>query len=628
VAVRSSGLCEDLYGTSFAGQYHSELNVKPENIIQAYKNVVASKYSMAAMAYRYHRGIPDEDAAVSVGCMRMVDAISGGVAYSRNPANIRDDSIIINAVWGLPKAVVDGTGPSDIYIVSRENPLKISHKNIVKKEMKIVLSQAEGLVRKELNEKESLSPTLSDDQALEIAHLAVTLEKNGGLPQDIEWAIEKDGSVVILQSRPLIQKDISTFGKEEGYESKEAETVILKGGVTASPGVAHGRVFIVNNDVDALQFPDKAVVVARQSLPKWAALLGRAAAIITEQGNIAGHLATVAREFDVPALFGVHGAVETLENDQSITVDADGRRVHRGRIHALVKQTRVSRNLMEGSPVFLALENACRYITPLTLLDPDSAEFRAENCKTFHDITRFCHEKILQEMFQFGRDHRLVDRSGKKLICDLPMTYWAINLDDGFREEAHGDTVHLENIVSIPMLAFWEGLSAAPWKDPAPVRSRGLMSAFMEATMNPALEPSRASHYATRNYCLISKNFCILQLRFNFHFCTVESYLGERNSDNYINFHFKGGAANLQRRAYRARLVSEILEVYDFHTTLKEDAAFAQLKGYDYHFTKERLKVLGYLAMHTRQLDLSMESASSITYHKSRMLADMSKALH
>jgi pyruvate,water dikinase len=356
--------------------------------------------------------------------------------------------------------------------------------------------------------------------------------------------------------------------------------------------------------------------------------LGRAAAVVTEQGGIAGHLATVAREFSVPALFGVKGAIEQLGNGQLVTVDADGRRVHRGHIDVLLKQAQKPKSLMEGSPVLEALRGAALCITPLTLLDPDSPEFKAKNCQTFHDITRFCHEKVLQEMFRFGKEHRLVERSGKKLICDLPMTYWVINLDDGFQEEVTGDSVHLDNVVSVPMLAFWEGLAAAPWKDPPPVRSRGLMSAFMEATMNPALEPSRGSHYATRNYCLISKNFCILQLRFNFHFCTVESYVGERASDNYINFHFKGGAANLQRRMFRARLVAEILGEYDFRTTFKEDAAFAQLKGYDQAFMEERLKVLGYLAMHTRQLDLAMVDAASIDLYKAKMLEDLKEIVH
>jgi pyruvate,water dikinase len=230
-------------------------------------------------------------------------------------------------------------------------------------------------------------------------------------------------------------------------------------------------------------------------------------------------------------------------------------------------------------------------------------------------------------MFRFGRDNRLFARSGKRLICDLPMTYWLINLDDGLKEEVEGDSIPLEDVVSVPMLAFWEGLVAAPWEVPPRVHSGGLLSAFVEATMNPALEPARESRYGTRNYCMISKDFCILQLRFNFHFCTVESFVGERTADNYILFHFKGGAANLQRRAFRASLVAQILESYGYQAEAKEDAAFAELRGSDRAYMEERLKVLGYLVMHTRQLDMAMVDAVSFSRFKAKILKGLEEIL-
>ena len=109
VALRSSAIGEDAAETSFAGQYRSELNVSRENLFTVYKEILASKYALTAVSYRLHKGLRDEDVAMCVGCMAMVDSAGGGVMYSRDPTDIRGDAIFINAVHGLAKSVVDGT---------------------------------------------------------------------------------------------------------------------------------------------------------------------------------------------------------------------------------------------------------------------------------------------------------------------------------------------------------------------------------------------------------------------------------------------------------------------------------------------------------------------------------------
>jgi len=623
VAMRSSALGEDMPGLSFAGQYRSELNVSSENILQAYKEIVASKYSLQAMAYRLNRGIREEDVAMCVACMAMVDAAAGGVMYSGNPGNIRDNSILINSVWGLPKGVVDGTMPSDFFVIFRDEPMKILRKAITRKEQKLVCYPQEGIRRMDTTRDEAIAASLSDGKAMELARIALRLEEYYGTSQDIEWAVKEDGSVILLQCRPLQQMVTGKELEKKPRGKKEPGPIILNGGVTASPGAATGPVFLIKRNMDLLQFPDGAVLVAAQALPAWAPLLSRAAAVVTEQGGLTGHLATVAREFGVPALLGVKDAMAALANRKMVTVDADNRVVYEGQIDGLLETREAPLNIMKGSPVYESLKGASQHIIPLHLLDPDAPEFNPGHCETFHDITRFCHENAVIEMFRFGKDHHFPERSSKQLFCDVPMQFWVINLDDGFKEEVTDRWIFLENISSVPMLSLWQGMIAVPWKGPPPVDSRGFMSVLFEATTNPALDPSTGVSYGMRNYFMISRNFCSLQSRFGFHFSTVEALVGERAMENYISFQFKGGAADLQRRVFRARFVREILDQYGFRTELREDAAFARLEGYEQFFMEERLRVLGYLIIHTRQLDMIIANGAAMSSQRQKILKDL-----
>jgi len=627
VAMRSSALGEDVAGASFAGQYRSLLNVRKENLFQAYKEIVASKYGLTAMTYRLNRGIKDEDVAMCVGCLAMVDPEAGGVAYSRNPLRPGDDTVVINSVLGLPKSVVDGSGAVDIFTLSRKKQPREVQKQIVFKNTKFLCYPDEGVCRVELSGDEGGMPSLKDERALEIADVAERLEEYYGAAQDVEWALDKDGRIVFLQTRPLQQRDGTETEVVQGIDPSLQDSVLLTGGVTASGGAGGGAVFFVRKDMDVLSFPEGAVLVTEQALPRWAPLLSRAAALVTEQGSLAGHLGNVAREFGVPALFGVEGAIERLKNQGAITVDADSRVIYKGRVDIDRRPYAGRKGFMEGSPVFESLKGASQYIIPLHLLDPDSPAFAPGQCNTFHDITRFCHEKAVLEMFEFGKTHRFPERSSKQLLCDVPMQWWILNLDDGYREEVDGKYVSIDNIVSIPMRAIWEGIAAFPWEGPPPMDSKGFMSIMFEATTNTALVPGVKSTYANRNYFMISKNYCSLTSRLGFHFSTIETLVSDRPSENYISFMFKGGAADFERRLKRVYLVGEMLEELGFRISVREDTLMARMEDRDMNFMKARLTALGYLTIHTRQLDMIMLRPPSVDYYRSKMASHLNSLL-
>ncbi len=626
VSMRSSALGEDSQDSSFAGQYYTELNVSYNTLIYSYKKVLASKYSTQAITYRFNKGFRDEDIIMCVGCMAMVEAVSSGVMYSKDPGDIHNNQIFINAVLGLGKSVVEGSISPDLFVTSKENTIRLLKKEIHIKNQKILSFSNKELHFIELAGEEQNKLAITDYQSLSLSKIAVILENHFKMPQDIEWAIEKDGLVRILQSRPLKQVRKEDNESKDTLAIKVNNNTILNAGVVASPGVACGPAFIVNSAEEIYKFPNGAVLVAKNSLPRWAVILNRAVAVVTDRGGIAGHLATVSREFGIPALFDTITATDRIKNEAIITVDTYARKVYEGKAEALLRESPVGdiSTIIKGSPVYITLKRILKHITPLNLIDPKGNNFTPDGCHTYHDITRFCHEKAVKEMFDSGKNSRKI-RAGKRLVVnDVPTQWWIVDLGDGLKGSMEKDTVRLENIASAPMLALWEGMTAVKWDGPPPIDTRGFMSIMVESTMNRDLCASSQSSYAQNDCAIISKNFCNISCRFGYHYSVVQTFISDKSRENYIRFCFKGGAADLNRKFRRMKLIEEILVKHDFQVEIHEDYMNANIEGYDQFSTIKRLKVLGYLTMHTRQLDMIMGNPARAAYYKRKLLKDIS----
>lgn len=69
--------------------------------------------------------------------------------------------------------------------------------------------------------------------------------------------------------------------------------------------------------------------------------------------------------------------------------------------------------------------------------------------------------------------------------------------------------------------------------------------------------------------------------------------------------------------------VGEILDEHGFRAEVREDGVMARIEGYDEELMKEKLKILGYLLIHTRQLDMVMSNDSSYRQLKEKLLGDI-----
>ncbi len=606
-AVRSSAGDEDAQGASFAGQYRTELNIAPEHLAEAYRRVAAGKYGVTAMSYRLNRGIPDDEVPMCVGVLAMARAVAGGVAYSLDSEN--PDSVLINAVPGLPQGVVDGSGEVDVFRVSRAVPHVVTARLPGKKKNRLVCDPVEGVTAVPLGPEEREAPCLSEAQALEVVRLALGLEAFYGRPQDVEWAFDHDGRLLLLQSRALP-------GGGSGVHVRpapEGARVLLEGGVCAAPGAGAGKVFFLRRKADMLRFPQGAVLAVEQAHARWAPVLSRAAAVVAASGGAAGHLAGVAREYGIPAVFSLAGVMEGLCQGDEVTVDADSGRVFEGRQEELLQAVPVPRRIFAGSPVHTVLAKVIAHVVPLNLLHPDAPTFAPAYCRTLHDITRFSHEKAVEEMFRLD-ESIFSGRCGKQLkYKGAKLQYYVVNLENGFCDSVEGRYVDIDQICSLPMLALWKGMIAIPWAGPPTASARGFLAVVAESAANPELEVTSSAGRMLRNYFMIDRNWCNLQASFGYHFCTVEAQAGEEERENYVSFHFKGGAANLARRVLRVHSVADVLAENGFIVDVREDALSARAEELSADEALELLRIIGYLLVHTRQMDASLHGEDSRT---------------
>lgn len=202
VAVRSSATAEDLPDASFAGQQDTYLGVVgAKHLLDSIRRCWASLFNERAVAYRADRGIDPRSVALAVVVQRLVDVRTAGVLFTANPVTGRRREAVIDAASGLGEAVVSGAMNPDHFEV-RVDTGEIVSRHIGDKRLVIEAIEGGGTRHVE-RETASTAACISDDEALELAKMGARVEAHFGSPQDIEWAIDKHGRILIVQSRPI-----------------------------------------------------------------------------------------------------------------------------------------------------------------------------------------------------------------------------------------------------------------------------------------------------------------------------------------------------------------------------------------------------------------------------------------
>jgi pyruvate,water dikinase len=213
LAVRSSGVGEDGAEASHAGQYDTVLGVTGADALRdAVRQCWASAFATRALAYRGRgTGLP----RMAVLVQRMVDPVCAGVLFTINPASGSWREMTVEAAWGLGDAVVSGAVVPDHYRVKRPRraPRPVQRvlarvrlrviEDTVRPQQVALHSGPTGLEERRVPAARVEAPKLLQAELLKLCRLGLRVEGLRGGPQDIEWARDADGTLFILQARPV-----------------------------------------------------------------------------------------------------------------------------------------------------------------------------------------------------------------------------------------------------------------------------------------------------------------------------------------------------------------------------------------------------------------------------------------
>ena len=308
VAVRSSALVEDRFGSSFAGQFESFIGIETEtDFITAVRSCWGALWATRALRYMATHEIDPADTAMAVLVQPLVSARASGGGLSKTA----DGGMLLSATWGLGSAIAQGEVTPDRYELSREAEL-LNVTAGVKDHSIGCIHRAEPttqLVPKAL----IAEPCLSKLQAVELGQLLRKVETLMGMPVEIEWSMDEAG-FKLLQARPLHMEQAPVPDKLWLHHPR-------LNGHPAGIGWGEGRAVVVNCECELTRIEHGDILITKVAGPALSQILPRVAGVVAERGGSTSHLASLARERGIPMVLGVLDATRRIPNGARVAVD-------------------------------------------------------------------------------------------------------------------------------------------------------------------------------------------------------------------------------------------------------------------------------------------------------------------
>lgn len=452
------------------------------------------------------------------------------------------------------------------------------------------------------------SAWLTPDKSSLLAELGLATERAMGGPGLLSWTLSDSGAVTITGLEPA-RAAFPEWPQEMAPGaalSADEPGPLLSGGQMACGGVGAGPVVLLTEDTTPESVPLGSVGAARAASPALSRIVPRLGALLAEVGGPASHLATVARENRVPALFGLTGAA-SLTPGALVTVDAEAAAVYPGVMESLLRQAAVLGEATGADPEYQVLRRLLRHIRPLNLVDPQADAFRPENCRTCHDIIHFAHEKSVDLLLDVDASRGAETGGARRLRGCGPFEFTVVDLGGALsvsgEENVQTGDIDASDVTSLPLKAFLEGLSLESVQRQGPARLRlGDIFAGMGRTSQAA------SGSGAANLVLAARDYANITLRLGYHFSVIDAAVSDRPEHTFVYFRYAGGFADTDRRRRRAVLILGVLERLGFLASRQGDLVVGKRKLMEREEALAVLGALGALSAFTRQLDVELVS--------------------
>jgi len=160
---------------------------------------------------------------------------------------------------------------------------------------------------------------------LTLGELTAAIKSKKSLPMDF-IEMRKNSDYFYFHDKVITQNKVNSELKASGYVLKKElldNAIAQISGTIANKGSARGKVKIIFNRKQLINFKEGEILVAPMTSPWYVPIIEKASAIITDEGGITCHAAIISREMNKPCIIGTKFATKVLKDGDLVEVDAN-----------------------------------------------------------------------------------------------------------------------------------------------------------------------------------------------------------------------------------------------------------------------------------------------------------------